>query len=141
MSRWLPRSLFARMVLVLLGGLVVAQLASFGIYWQERVELAMHAGGMRSLQRIADIVRLLDTLTPPERARVVGVLSSPPLRIALEAAPRPARAAPDPAQQERAAALAAALARLLGPEREVRVELTETLPWGGPPTGYGMGRR
>ena len=40
-----------------------------------------------SAQRIADIVKLLDTITPAERERIVGVLDSPPLRILLCAAP------------------------------------------------------
>ena len=55
--RLLPRSLFARMVLILLGGLVAAQLLSFAIHWQERGEFIMRATGMRSAQRIADIVQ------------------------------------------------------------------------------------
>ena len=50
--RWLPRSLFSRMVLVLLGGLVVAQLASLAIYWQERGWLMMHTTGMRSAEGV-----------------------------------------------------------------------------------------
>ena len=37
----LPRSLFSRMVLVLLGGLVVAQLSSFAIHMHERGELLL----------------------------------------------------------------------------------------------------
>jgi len=57
-SRWLPRTLFARLVLVLLAGLVLAQLVSFAIYWQERGRLVLQSSGMRYAQRIADIVRL-----------------------------------------------------------------------------------
>ena len=38
MSAWLPRSLFSRMVLVLLTGLVLAQGAGLWIYWRDRDE-------------------------------------------------------------------------------------------------------
>ncbi|MEK7835102.1 MAG: two-component sensor histidine kinase, partial [Pseudomonadota bacterium] len=69
--RLLPRSLFARMVLILLGGLMAAQLLSFAIHWQERGEFIMRAMGTRSAQRIADIVTLLDSIAPTDRARIV----------------------------------------------------------------------
>ena len=71
--RWLPRSLFSRMVLVLLGGLVVAQLVSFAIHWEERGELVLRTTGMRSAQRIADIVRLLGLPDVRERLEGQGV--------------------------------------------------------------------
>ena len=79
----LPRSLFSRLVLVLLGGLLVAQLLSFAIHMHDRGELLAQASGMQSAQRIADIVRLLDTMTPAERNRIVGVLSAPPLSVSV----------------------------------------------------------
>ena len=46
--RLVPRSLFARMVLVLLGGLIVAQLLSFAVHWRERGEFMTRAMGLRS---------------------------------------------------------------------------------------------
>ena len=52
--RFLPRSLFARMVLVLLAGLIVAQLLSFAVHWRERGEYMTRSMGMRSAARIAD---------------------------------------------------------------------------------------
>ena len=81
MIRLIPRSLFARMVLVLLGGLVVAQLLSFAVHWRERGEFISRSLGARSAQRIGDIVRLLDSIAPEERGKIVSVLSSQPLRI------------------------------------------------------------
>jgi len=121
--RWLPRSLFSRMVLVLLGGLVVAQLASLAIYWQERGWLMMHTTGMRSAQRIADIVRLLDSIAPAERDRIVGVIDSPPLRISLRQ--QPLAPAKDVAgNEEQAARFSALLRRLLGEERQVVVSVS-----------------
>lgn len=129
--RWLPRSLFSRMVLVLLGGLVVAQLASFAIYWEERGQVVLRASGMHSAQRIADIVRLLDSLAPAERQRIVGVIDSPPLRVSLTQPPLVV-ATGDAGNEARAARFAAALRRFLGEEWPVVVKVSGT-PANGPP--------
>lgn len=136
--RLLPRSLFARMVLVLLGGLVAAQLLSLAVHWQERGEFMMRAMGMRSAQRIADIVRLLDSIAPTERARIVSVLNSPPLRISLGEPPL-APIAGDAVNADQAAQYAAVLQRALGEDYPLVVTVTDAHPWGGPGPGYGMG--
>jgi signal transduction histidine kinase len=72
------------MVLVLLAGLIVAQLLSFAVHWRERGEFMTRSMGARSATRIADIIELLDTIQPAERAKIVNVFSSPPLRISLD---------------------------------------------------------
>ena len=131
--RWLPRSLFSRMVLILLGGLVLAQLASLAIHWHERGELILRTGGMRQAQRIADIVRLLDPLAPPDRVRIVSVIDSPQLRVALSRTPL-APAASDPEQAERAKRFASVLRRFLGDERPLMVEVASA-PRAWPPSG------
>ncbi|HXV12105.1 MAG TPA: ATP-binding protein [Burkholderiales bacterium] len=138
--RWLPRSLFSRMVLILLGGLVLAQLASLAIHWHERGELILRTGGMRQAQRIADIVRLLDPLAPPERARIVSVIDSPQLRVSLSRPPL-AAAASDPDKAERAARFASVLRRFLGDERRLVVIVTSAPEhWPpGPFAGRGPG--
>lgn len=137
--RWLPRSLFSRMVLILLGGLVVAQLLSFAIHWQERGQLMMQTSGMRSAQRIADIVRLLDTLAPAERARIVGVVDSPPLRVSL-AQPPLAAAQGDADKTEQAVRFSAMLRRFLGDEWPIAVDVTSAPPpWAAAYGGAGRG--
>ena len=85
--RLAPRSLFGRLVLVLLAGLILAQLASAYINFSERDRLLYRAGGMRLAQQVADIVRLLDTLPADERRRVAAVFNSPPLSVSLDRAP------------------------------------------------------
>lgn len=82
--RVLPRSLFGRLVLVLIAGLLVAQLLSAALNLAERDRLIFRAGGMRTAQRIADIVELLDPLSITERRRIVAVLNAPPLRVSLD---------------------------------------------------------
>ena len=137
--RWLPRSLFSRMVLILLGGLIVAQLLSFAIYWQERGQLMMQTSGMRSAQRIADIVRLLDSLAPAERAQIVGVVDSPPLRVSL-AQPPLAVAQGDADTAEQAVRFSAMLRRFLGDEWPIVVAVTSAPPpWAAAYGGAGRG--
>jgi signal transduction histidine kinase len=85
--RLVPQSLFGRLVLVLLAGLVLAQLASLYINATERGQLLSRAGGMQLAQRIADIAKLLDSLAPAERRRIVAVFDAPPLAISLDRPP------------------------------------------------------
>jgi len=136
MMRWAPRSLFSRMVLVLLGGLIVAQLASFAIYWEERGQVMLRASGMHSAQRIAEIVHLLDSIAPAERERIVGVIDSPPLRVSLTQPPLVAATA-DAENEAHAARFAAVLQRFLGAEWPVVVKVSGTAAGWPPPAPYG----
>ncbi len=136
--RVFPRSLFSRMVLILLSGLVVAQLLSFAIQWQERGQLVLRASGIRSAQRIADIVRLLDSMAPAERNRIVGVIDSPALHISLAAPPLARPQAVDPEKEDRAARFAGVLRRLLGDEWPLVVVVADAPAWR--PQGRGPGQ-
>lgn len=124
----LPRSLFSRLTLVLLGGLLTAQLLSFAVHMHDRGELLAQASGMQSAQRIADIVRLLDTLTPAERLRIVKVISAPPLTVALDRGPL---AAPDEktAAGARAMLFTTLLRQFLGADRALTVGMAEGVPY------------
>jgi signal transduction histidine kinase len=138
-SRWLPRSLYSRLVLVLLGGLVIAQVASLAVYWQDRGEFMQRAMGMRSVQRIADITRLLDGMTPAERTRIVAVINSPPLRVSLDLPALQPVNDRDPDRTQQAAAYTAALTRQLGNAYPVVVQVSDGPVVRGPGPGYGMG--
>lgn len=122
--RLAPRSLFSRLVLVLLGGLIVAQLVSFAIHMHERGEVLSQASGMQAAQRIADIVRLLEPLGPAERRRIVQAFSAPPLTISLEQRPMGPLEL-DAEAGARAALFGAMLRRFLGDGRPVAVALSE----------------
>ena len=135
--RFLPRSLFSRLVLVLLGGLVIAQLVSFAIHMHERGELLSQASGMQSAQRIADIVKLLETLSPPERRRIVQVLSAPPILIGLDQ-PALAVEGQDADTGTRAALFGAMLRRFLVDGQPVVVTVAEAPAM--PPGPAGKGR-
>jgi signal transduction histidine kinase len=131
--RLLPRSLFARMVLVLVAGLIVAQLLSFAVHWRERGEFINRSSGLRMAARIADIVKLLDTIEPAERAKIVSVFSSPPLRIAVDTPPLAPLVA-DPDKEDDAAQFTAALKRALGDGFAFLVQVDDA-----PRPGYGRG--
>ena len=138
--RLAPRSLFARMVLVLLAGLAAAQLASFAIHWRERGEFMARATGARSAQRIADIVRLLDTIAPAERERILAVVNAPGMRVVMQALPLPEVAA-DEERADQAQQLAAQLRRSLGDGWPLQVVVTDVPVIRGPPSGFGPGMK
>ena len=137
--RVVPRSLFGRLMLVLASGLTVALLLGTAINLVERDSALVRTRGMQPAQRIADIVRLLDSMGPAERARIVAILNAPPLVVSLDREPLPeAAAAADAAAAERTAMFSAALRAALGDDRPIRVRMT-----GAPrevPPGAGRGR-
>lgn len=155
LARWLPRTLFGRLVLVLASGLLVAQLLSAAINLAERDRLVLAWGGMQQVQRIADTVRLLDALAPQDRERVVAVLNVPPLVLSLHAAPAAAPGAPDDEGTGPMGAMVEAMLRAaLGGDRELRVTRSAAPDpaWApryghgpgmmmGAPPGPGMGRQ
>ena len=117
--RLLPRSLFGRLMLVLSAGLILAQLLSAAINLVERDSLLVRASGMQPAQRIADIVTLLDSLTPAERARIVGILNVPPLVVSLDRAPASDESAASGGAH--AAMFSSVLRTVLGDDRPIRV--------------------
>jgi signal transduction histidine kinase len=137
--RLVPRSLFARMVLVLLAGLIVAQLLSLAVHWRERGEFMTRAMGLRSAARITDIIELLDSIQPAERAKIVAVFSSPPLRISLDDPPLLPQVG-DAEKEEQVAQFTAALKRSLDVDVPLVVQVSDAPmrpgygksgPWGG----------
>lgn len=130
-----PRSLFGRLVVVLLLGLATAQLIGFAIHMQDRRELLAEASGMRAAQRIADIAKLLDSMPAADRARHAAVLATP--RMAIEVGKDlPLPAPPDAERRARSAIFGAFLRRTLGDDWPVEVAVTEA---SGPAPGFGGG--
>jgi signal transduction histidine kinase len=130
--RLVPRSLFGRLMLVLASGLIVAQLLGTAINLQERDSLLVRASGMQPAQRIADIVKLLDSLSATERTRIVGIFNVPPLVVSLTRRPEsdPSGSAGGP----HAAMFTAVVRAALGDDRPVRVTMRGTPPAWTPPT-------
>jgi signal transduction histidine kinase len=125
--RLLPQSLFGRLVLVLLGGLVLAQLATAYINLTERSQLLFRAGGVRLAERIADIGKLLDSMPLAERRKVVTVFNSAPLAISLD---QPLLAAGSEPQQTdmRLSMFTSVLRYALGPDMPAAIIRREGAP-------------
>jgi signal transduction histidine kinase len=143
--RLVPRSLFGRIVVVLLAGLVAAQALSMAVHMHERGELLYRASGLQSAQRVADIVKLLDSVPTAERRRIAGLFDSPPLIVTLDAAPVAPAAGSDADLGAQAAFMRTMLQRLLGEGHEMSLVATEVEPGAFPPGARrggagGMGR-
>ena len=139
--RLLPKSLFGRLVLVLVGGLLLAQLASAYINFAERDQLLYRAGGMRLAQQIADIVKLLEPLPDAERRKIVSVFNAPPLFVSLDRPPIAPEA--EPAGGDFQLSMFSAVLRFaLGEDARValtRVDPGAPAPRFAPGPGPGMG--
>ncbi|MGH8283376.1 MAG: HAMP domain-containing protein, partial [Gammaproteobacteria bacterium] len=95
MVRLWPRSLFGRLVLVLIAGLIVAQIIAAFLSLHERDQALVHFSDQQWVQRNVDAVRLIESLPVSERTQVAGILTSPRLTVTLEtAADDPASALP-----------------------------------------------
>jgi signal transduction histidine kinase len=116
--RWLPQSLFGRLMGVLAVGLLLAQVLSAALNVAERDRLLSRGFGQQPAQRIADVVTLLDGLPPLERERVVAVFRVPPLVLSLHDQPAIEAAA---TTSGRGAMFAARLRAALGDDRAARV--------------------
>jgi len=117
-SRWLPQSLFGRLMGVLAGGLMLAQLLGAAINVVEREQLLARQFGSQPAQRIADVVTLLDSLQPEERERVVSVFGVPPLVLSLHDIPVIAATT---SAERRGALFSARLQAALGESRATRL--------------------
>jgi len=144
----LPQSLFSRLVLVFVLGLLVAQAVSLTIVLQDRGEFLSRTSGVQSVRRIADTVILFDTVTVQERARLVKLLSTPAMRIMVTAEPPvlpSMRAQGEGFDTPQTALFSSILQRTLGRGREIRLRVLEpnrdarTLEF-EPPAGAMMGR-
>ncbi len=126
--RLLPKSLFGRLILVMFGGLMIAQLLSAYINFAERDRMLFRATGMQSGQRIAEVVKLLDSLGSQDRKRIVAVLSVPPQIVSLEKAPiEPSNLITNGPQLSM---FSAVLRTALGDDREIQVAMREaSAPW------------
>ncbi len=130
--RWLPQSLFGRLLALLLAGLILAQALSAAILLYDRGQTAYRAIGGNVAERIAALVRLLDDMPQSERHRLTKALNIPPNRISLDLPWRDA--GEDDSGQ--IPLLMVVLRRHLPPDRPVRVEIEEDYdPLPGPPPG------
>jgi signal transduction histidine kinase len=81
--RVLPASLFARMALILLAGLFVAQGISTWLQWDERAKAVSQARGLNFADRVAESVRVLESRGPSQRTAALAALQSEGLHAEL----------------------------------------------------------
>ena len=80
---WPPRTLFVRLSLIFVAGLLAAQTLSFWLTMTERNEATMHVMVGYIGQEVTSSVALLDRLTPAERAEWLPKLARRSYRIVL----------------------------------------------------------
>ena len=130
-----PKSLAARLIILLLLALVASQAVSFAIYLDERQEAVRFGHQQQLLGRTAAVVRLLRDTPRELHGRIVRTASAPRLRFWL--AERSAVDAQD-ATDRRGRRLARRLATQLGDSAvEVRVRVSREIEgWFGTPRGW-----
>jgi signal transduction histidine kinase len=84
----MPHSLKGRLLLLLIGGLVTAKIASSVIAYYDRKASIERVLARRNAVRVADLVRMLDGLRSPDRERAVAALRYPVIRLGPLALPR-----------------------------------------------------
>lgn len=77
----LPRSLFGRISLVLVGGLIAVQLITTAIHISERDSLVYRIGSQQAAVRIGDIVRVLEATSPSERSSIMRAVPADTLKL------------------------------------------------------------
>ena len=129
----LPSSLFARMALILLTGLLAAQSLSLWLSWGERATVVTEARGLHMADRIAEAVRMMEADRTPRHQRAVAQLQSDDLRVTLIDESQVSPNAPRGQIQS-------TIAARLGSERDIRSPGGMGSGMGGG-MGAGMGRR
>lgn len=81
--RWLPRTLFGRLVLLMAAGLVVAQLAGAAIQLYERQRSLGQSVSHELAQRLAAVYRAMDGQTPANRQPLAALLATPNQQLSL----------------------------------------------------------
>ena len=106
-------SLFLRVMLILLCGLIAAQLTSLWLQWGERANVITEARGRNFVDRIADVVLKLESETPSHRASKLAELGASDLKLVLISAE-------ETGHHRARRSVELALSERLGSEREIR---------------------
>ncbi len=82
--RFLPKTLFGRILLAMFCGLLAVQAVGVWLMLEDRARSGERLLGEYVAQRVAGILRILDDAPPADRTRLVRVLSTPPIRLTLD---------------------------------------------------------
>ncbi len=81
LRRFVPASLFARMVLILLGGLALSQLLSVAIFVREHDDLMLSVQMEQAGKRVVDLTRVFERTPAAERDTLAEAVSSRGFRV------------------------------------------------------------
>jgi len=81
--RLLPRSLFGRLVLILVVGLILAQILGSLLLLRDRDRILQQRLGLNVIQRISGVVRLVEKISSVDREHLVQALESPDFRVEI----------------------------------------------------------
>lgn len=124
--RILPRSLFGRLVLLLLTGLILTQLLSAFIMLRDRGQTLYQSMRDDLITRTAGIVRLLESFPVQERLSLLPLLASQEIQITLSEQPIPTTSSnqsPNLASE----IIKNQLANLLPQNTEVRISMVDSI--------------
>ena len=127
MTRWLPGSLFGRMVGIFLSGLILAQALSMAIHRYERHQMVVRSSQLQAARRIADLVNLMNAIDSGARQAVIDRFNDPYLSIALAASPIKLNAKTDSDNRD-VISFSAVLDGLLQHRRPVLVSISADKP-------------
>ena len=111
--RSLTGSLFARMVMILLAGLLAAQLASLWLQWGERASVVSQARVLNFADRVVEVIRVLEAEPTTRREAALAALRARDLQLTLIADDQVS-------PNEPRGQIQATIAARLGSAREVR---------------------
>jgi len=111
--RPLTGSLFARMAMILLAGLLAAQLASLWLQWGERASVVSQARGLNFADRVVEVIRVLEAEPPARREVALAALRASDLQLTLITAEQVS-------PNEPRGQIQATIAARLGSTREIR---------------------
>jgi signal transduction histidine kinase len=123
LGKLIPASLFGRMVLILLGGLLVSQLLNFVFIAREHENILQGDSTRQIERRIAELAAILDRVRAADRPMFAEAVSARELRIYLGDPPAGKIA---PRQAEMAQEIRASLESALGTQRLRGLEILET---------------
>jgi signal transduction histidine kinase len=120
--KFLPKTLFGRMVLIVIGGMLLAQILGIAYVMQDRQRTQLQIRVTRAAQRAADLVRVLDTLSVVDRSSVMSAYHSSRVTVGklteISALPQS-----DPELTEDAEELSNALRQFIGTEHRISTSM------------------
>lgn len=123
-SRWLPRTMAARLSLILFGGLLVAHALSFGMSFLERREAASSMLLTNVEHDVGVAVNMLDRMPPAERADALPILHRRTIQYVLG----PGETAGPPPRSALARGMTERIANALGPDRPITANVLSDDP-------------